>query len=165
MKPQVWLKDAFKYLSHKTSQQLKMCSSSKQAAKALHGHVCALQMYAGEKQLRKSRPQGVPPRKQNESHQTLGKELSPLPEVFTAPPPGIPVRHGIKLLTVLHPSLFKWEFLLWPSYPCSTAVHWACLEVLNQGTFYPPEDMWQHLETVFGVTTVCVWGATTGISG
>lgn len=169
MKPQVWLRDAFNCLGIKhpkgskhtpkaqnVHQSLKTYTSSRQAAQACGDTWCGLQLWAGEKQMRKSVPEGLPPREQREQNPSLMpllQELPPLLEVFTVPVSGPPVR--------ARDQTDEWEFLLWPSYPCSTTTHWACLEVLSQGWFYIPGDT----RRPFLESQLVGRGATTGIDG
>lgn len=74
MKAQTGPKDAWKSSSHKISQGLKTWTSSKQVAKALYGHLCALHVQPGDKELRKLIPEEFLP-EHKEGLVTLIQEL------------------------------------------------------------------------------------------
>ena len=84
VKAQAWPKDAFNCSSHKTSQGFKTCTSGKQATQAPYRHLRALTTWPGEKQARKSIPEGVLPREQKWDMTILVAELPSLPGGFSA---------------------------------------------------------------------------------
>lgn len=109
MKAQTGPEDAWKSSSHKISQGLKTWTSSKQVAKALNRHPCALHVRPGDKEVRKRIPEEFFSEHQEGSGGS-NQGTSSLPGAFTKLVSRIPSWWWTRLVTILQPSLFTWEF-------------------------------------------------------